>query len=233
MSALGIWLWSNPQSFGAPDSKDCAVQFAKLSILGAYVRFGSQPLRISSLVIYSTFLLPGFNPLLPVLSILYLYEYPFRVRLSRLLKTTARSGSHSHKLGDCPHESRWNGVRSVLPVFIGLAFLLAMNAILIADIELTLQRNRHIQTPGESEWGFGQTLAILVAVIPTLWDFSEALSRKRKEAQRAADDHLQGHINVSDLARIVEVIKAGADPNVRANGWCPALILWSVLTQTM
>jgi hypothetical protein len=44
------------------------------------------------------------------------------------------------------------------------------NDILLLDIELTLRRNKHDQSPEEDEWGFWQVLALLLLVIP-LRDF--------------------------------------------------------------
>ncbi|KAJ3538073.1 hypothetical protein NMY22_g5319 [Coprinellus aureogranulatus] len=64
MAALGIWLWSAPQTFGTSSDSTCYIQYAWLAILGGQVRFGSNALHIISAV-YNTFLLPGLKPAPP------------------------------------------------------------------------------------------------------------------------------------------------------------------------
>jgi hypothetical protein len=56
MSAVGIWLWSDPSKFGTPIPCD-----PSLAIAGGAVRFSSQAMHICSLLMYSLFLIPGVN----------------------------------------------------------------------------------------------------------------------------------------------------------------------------
>lgn len=56
MACVGIWLWSNPSSFGAP-----ALCNPSLAIVGGAVNFSSRALRIWSLLVYSLLLIPGVN----------------------------------------------------------------------------------------------------------------------------------------------------------------------------
>jgi hypothetical protein len=173
------------------------------------MRFDSQILRIASLVTYSLFLTPGFNIILPVLLILVLHEYTITPTIGTNLAGCARGG-------------RWQ--LRPWPMFSPLV-LLMISALIIACTEHTLWNNKQFQDKGESEWGFGQTLAIFVAVLPALRDLSEVVSKRQGEAQAVADVHLNESIGCSDILAIEEWINAGANPNVRTRGWWPSVCL--------
>jgi lipopolysaccharide export LptBFGC system permease protein LptF len=110
MAAVGIWLWSNPGSFGTADT--CVISEVSTVILGQSVPLGSRQLRTWSIAIYSLFLVPGFNLILPMGLFLCLFL-----------------GYQS-----CGHRK----TASIVPTVIGLAVLLAINIIFLIDIELTL-----------------------------------------------------------------------------------------------
>ncbi|KAJ3513639.1 hypothetical protein NMY22_g14979 [Coprinellus aureogranulatus] len=91
MAALGIWLWSKPQSFGKDEGSRCAFDVAELAILGIFVPFGKEGLRAFSLALYSLFLIPGFNLLLPVGAFLSIYCLASRRRPSPSDLPTSRA----------------------------------------------------------------------------------------------------------------------------------------------
>lgn len=95
-----------------------------------------------------------------------------------------------------------------------------MNAFLIADIELTLRQNKAMQSPGESEWGFGQTLAIFVAVLPAFGDLSGVISKRPGKEHERANSHLKVLIRDGTLDEVEKLIHAGANPNIRTHGQC-------------
>ncbi|KAJ7090618.1 ankyrin repeat-containing domain protein [Mycena epipterygia] len=161
MAALGIWLWSNPRSFGTASS--CAVDRAFIIIVGQRVPLGSPELREWSLVIYSLFLAPGLNLILPMALFLGLF-LGYQAWHKRL---------NADDQNDTP---------SVVPIFLGLGLLFAINVIFVADIELTLRQNRSLQTSAESAWTFGQILAILLLVLP-LRDLVESRDEKKRIRQ--------------------------------------------------
>lgn len=219
MAALGIWLWSKPQTFGKADST-CTIEFANLAILGARVPFGSNALRIFSLAFYSAFLLPGFNLFLPMLLFLSIFichhhyqpdEAPPTPVPSRLPSRFRRGTS----------ESKYPSTRtrrlhsSAFPVWVGLAFLLVINIVFIVDIELTLHRNRDLQAQGEAEWGFGQVLAVLLLFMP-LRDLVEMIVARRQKLITAHE--WREAILLRNTGKIHALVKAGVDPNVRAGG---------------
>ncbi|KAJ6530079.1 ankyrin repeat-containing domain protein [Mycena vulgaris] len=71
MAALGIWLWIDPASFGKANI--CAYEHGSTTILGNIVPLRSHRLRSWSLAIYSLFLLPGVNLMLPMGLFLWLF----------------------------------------------------------------------------------------------------------------------------------------------------------------
>jgi hypothetical protein len=168
-------------------------------MLGLDVPFGSQAYQIGSLFTYSLFLIPGFNLILPVLLILTFNE-------------VSTPGTRTNRL---PLGARW--ILRPVPSA-GSLYLLAATVSGIACTEATIKKNRTIQDPGDSEWGFGQTLAVFVAALPTLQDLSVVVSKKQGEAQVVADTRLKESIGGNDLAAIEKFIKAGANPNIRTHG---------------
>lgn len=130
MASLGIWLWSDPRSFGFSDAS-CAVDIAHLAVVGTHVPFGSNPLRTVSLAIYGLFLLPGFNLLLPMTIFLGLYLW-HQARLSEgeppPSVAQVMSGNSTPEVARTIHfffridNTYRSSVNSpVFPVFVGLA----------------------------------------------------------------------------------------------------------------
>jgi len=73
---------------------------------------------------------------------------------------------------------------------VGLVCLAIINIIFLIDIELTLSRNRQIQSREEDNWGFGQVLALLLLVVP-LRDFVTSINdvrRKQREKEQQANE---------------------------------------------
>jgi hypothetical protein len=142
MAVIGIWFWSSPARFGAvqrdPISPD-VLKCTSMSLLGNSINLSSSPLRVVSLAIYAFFVVPGLNLLVPAALFLALHIVYYHFR------------------------PRDNAKPSAVPVYIGLIFLLAVNIVFMADIETTIF---HHKLSGESQWTFGQTLAVLLLVLP-------------------------------------------------------------------
>jgi hypothetical protein len=193
MAGLGIWLWSNPRSFG---TGTCAIDQLSTVILGQSVPLGSRQLRSGSITMYSLFLAPGFNLILPM----------------GLFLTLFLSYQAFHKHGD-------RKTPSIVPTVFGLALLFVINVIFLVDIELTLRRNRLLVSSGESVWTFGQILAMLLLVLP-LRDLVETfLSRHEKRRIRDLTGFLQKDIRENATAeRILDLVEKGADVNTVVEG---------------
>ncbi|KAJ3518231.1 hypothetical protein NMY22_g13785 [Coprinellus aureogranulatus] len=230
MGALGLWLWSSPSTFGNSDpNSSCASEFANLAILGARVPFASNPLRIFSLVIYSLFVLPGFNLLLPMAAFLSVFVWHNSRRSREATLPISTSGPLPRFFG----RHRMRRLRaiyircmqsSILPVCIGLAFLFTVNVILIVDIELTLRRNRSLQATGEGEWGFGQVLAVLLLFMP-LRDLLEMVlaRRQRRQEMQIREHEWREALHLGDVDKIVSLVRTGVDPNDKAGDGRTAL----------
>lgn len=243
MAALGLWLWSNPRAFGTANS--CAIDSASTVILGNRVRLRSSTLRAWSIAIYSLFLAPGFNLILPMGLFLGMIIWAHRGGQNRdneapYLKLGApqsTSGSEVPTRG-APILSRaaWNAwytrLRSspgILAIFAGLFILFVINIIFMLDIELTLRQNRHLQDAGDSEsvWTFGQILAMILLVLPLRDVLRTLLARY---AQQREEEHILFLIHSRKVAweniiqgkvspkTIQDLFKNGVDVNQKIGG---------------
>ena len=109
-------------------------------------------------------------------------------------------------------------------LIVGLVCLAVINVIFLVDIELTLSRNKHIQSREADEWGFGQVLALLLLVVP-LRDFAKSIIDIQKRSRHAnrkfvkhlrdaiRDDTFEGH----DFQSWIE---QGANLNAQVEGIC-------------
>ncbi|KAG6875199.1 hypothetical protein C0992_004807 [Termitomyces sp. T32_za158] len=138
MAAIGIWFWSNPSTFGSPDS--CSLSEVTTFVLGVDVLLGSKTLRIWSLLVYSILLTPLLNLIIPV--------FFFATLLVFKSKGQRHFIEHSQAI-------------------MGLGVLGLIEATFLIDTEVTLAKNRHLVESGENDWTFGQTLAILVLLVPS------------------------------------------------------------------
>jgi hypothetical protein len=206
MASLGIWLWSNRSSFGI--ARTCPVS---TTILGQPVHLGSSQLRTWSIVIYSVFLAPGINLILPLglfLGLFLSYQAWHRRR-------------NPHPELNTP---------SIVPTVIGMVLLLTINVIFLVNIELTLRQNRELQSPGESLWTFGQILAILLLVLPLRDLVETVLSRHEKRRRKEHTELLRNAIKESATSETIRaIVKHGADVNVMVEGTRPILAITSIL----
>ncbi|KAJ7158144.1 hypothetical protein C8R46DRAFT_1003172, partial [Mycena filopes] len=123
MAAVGLWLWSHPAKFGTPID-GCV---PTLTIIGHSVPFSSKPLRIFSLAMYSLLAIPLINLLPPII---------FFLALHILYSWTGLRGLFRQRF-----EQRSREIHNAALV-LGLVILLAINLILLVDIEYTIRRNK-------------------------------------------------------------------------------------------
>jgi hypothetical protein len=254
MSAFGIWLWSNPGSFGT--SQPCT---ASTAILGRHIPLGSKGLRVVSLFMYSLFLTPGLNLVVPMVVFLGLYIWYQTLRKNRTRDLENPSQQESRHTAHFAQRSAaassgqpgavngsdsrlrstlkpikgtivrllaslkgWrhhlSAYPSILPIFIGLFMLIVINLIFIVDIELTLRANRSLQASDESEWGFGQILAMLLLVMP-LRDLLETIFERRENRWKKKNmEMLQNAIKNEEVANLENLITSAANVDVLVNG---------------
>ncbi|KAJ7664536.1 hypothetical protein DFH06DRAFT_1187984 [Mycena polygramma] len=242
MSVLGLWLWSKPLSFGtATDANASALSFSSTVILGKHVPLASSGLRIWSLLIYAVFLVPALNLIVPVVGLLLLmqtctachgrrrvnkFDPSWRGSLLSAPGAAAldrRAKLHSKAVRNLARRSLW-ALQAwynpfALPIVAAMLLLFATNIIFIVDTEAAFRRNRDLQTEGESDWTFGQTLAVLLLVLP-LRDLRVFGARQDVTASLRNALHWRAPTEI-----LWDLVRRGADVNVQAQG----MVLFSLL----
>ncbi|ESK84928.1 multiple ankyrin repeats single kh domain, partial [Moniliophthora roreri MCA 2997] len=104
-----------------------------------------------------------------------------------------------------------------MPIVISMVILLVINIIFLVDIELTLQQNQHLQEDSdESNWSFGQILALLLLVVP-LRDLLEAILARREKRRIKEDTILfENAILAEEMGVIRDLVQKGVNVNVEA-----------------
>ena len=154
MSAVGIWLWSKPAAFG--DSQACSLS-ASVIILGKGVPLGSKGLQDWSIFIYTLLLVPGFNLVIPIT----IFMVPYLL--------------YNHTAWESPSTEM-----SITPITGGLTLLAVLDIVFLVNTELGIQINAPLRQSGDSAWTFGQTLALLLLLVP-LRDLVETLLERRQK----------------------------------------------------
>jgi hypothetical protein len=191
MAAVGIWLWSNPSHFGL--SPPCAVS-TSLVVIGRSIPLTSKGLQAWSIMVYSLLLIPVLNLIIPIV----VFVGPFLVY---------------HRLN-----SRSSGFgRSISPIAAGFTVLLSINIILLADTEAAIGRNSSFLEHGDTAWTFGQTLALLLLLVPVR-DLVETFLERRPK--RLGKKLLEGA--GSGKRDVVEyVLELGANPEIKGKQYSP------------
>jgi hypothetical protein len=175
-----------------------------MSLMGHDIRLSSPVLQAWSLIIYSLFLVPGLNLVLPGVVFLALYIYLHRRHISR----------------SYPWPPGWHA--TALLVVPGLLFLLLINIFFVINTELTIHRGVKQQQPGESQWTFGQTLALLLLSLP-IRDTALLEFYRRDSARRNTSEFLRG-VELGDVhavARLVGVQEVNVNVEATTGTYCP------------
>jgi hypothetical protein len=189
MAVVGVWLWSSPARFETSQpalTSPYPLGCTSMSLMGHDLHLSSPILQAWSLIIYIFFLIPGLNLVLPAVFFLALYIH-----------------LHRRRLFQSPDQRR----AKALLVVPGLVILLSINIIFMADTELTIKRGAKFQQPGESQWTFGQTLALLLLSLPirdtALLEFYRRGYMRRMHLLRS--EFLQG-IEVGDVDIVARLV---------------------------
>ncbi|KAJ3574991.1 hypothetical protein NP233_g1397 [Leucocoprinus birnbaumii] len=159
MAILGIWLWSQPDDFGDTTSVTCP---DRPSVLGPNIQIISVPYRLWSLVIYGLILPPGLNMILPASFFLLLYH-----ACQKLVDLTRRRANPTIEA-------------MTLSIALGLITLFLIDACFVALTEAQIRFNAALVEPGDTDWTFGQILAILLLFVP-LHDLVDTLLEKNSK----------------------------------------------------
>lgn len=122
--------------------------------------------------------------------------------------------------GGQKEDTRRKNLKRAIPALVGLGILLAIDVVLIVDIELTLHINQALQASrDESQWGFGQILAMVLLAGPIWQCFTmparRQISHKREEH---LDSLMRWAVEAKDIERIGHCVGLGADVNVAGKG---------------
>jgi hypothetical protein len=199
MAAFGLWVWSSPYMFEKSQPHLLEVLDSLLpvkctytSVLSKKIPMMSQGLRLSSLIMYGIFLIPGLNLLIPALVFLALF-----ILYHRSWNLWCKN-SHSTRLDQSNP--------STVPILVGLLLLLGINIIFLIDIETTIHEVVN-QRPDESQWSFGQTLALLLLSLP-IRDLFEFLLEVRALRRREKDTgEYKLALDAGDLPKMKKLAK--------------------------
>jgi len=188
MAALGLWLWANPDKFGSI-SPPCLMSTSVL-VIGNKIPLANSGLRDWSMLIYSILAVPAFNLIIPMASIVTVH----------VLYTS--------------HHAKPPRTQNHIPTVIGLVMLAIINIVFIADIEVMLSVNKPLQQGGDLDWTFGQTLALLLLLVPIRDSVETFLMRREKRRQNEHTDSLRNAVEMEEIGVIQGLIEKGADVNV-------------------
>jgi len=128
---------------------------------------------------------------------------------------------------------------------VGIVLIFFINGTFVSDIELTLSRNKRIQSHQEGQWGFGQVLALLLLVIPlrdfvtSIYDIRKKIREKqehddgkKREVQGQFENFLRTAIQAHTFDGFRALIEGGACPNTKLNGQHPYIEMKLTLTNS-
>ena len=171
MGSFGIWLWQDIDTFGVP--LECT-PYTFTVIFGYNVSAMNKSLRAVSLALYWITAIPIVNILgdaLAVNALGIIFFYLFKPLIHRYLnrRHPTNSNTNNDAVEATPkHEpSLWSCSRNIRRLFY-ILFVLFLDVLFAVDTELKIRRSRSFVQSGESQWTFGQTLAVIVTIIPVL-----------------------------------------------------------------
>jgi hypothetical protein len=141
------------------------------------VNSGSEGLRGRSLLVYSLLLPPVLNLLVPI----GLFSLPIWVC------THFVPVAFVHELG-------------IRLTRVGLAILAIINVILIADTEAIISKNQPFIAGSNANWTFGQTLAILLLLMP-IRDIRQTLLKQRSGRLELGEAPTRAGLNLEDASK--------------------------------
>lgn len=163
MATFGVWLWSLLDSFGSADPQRCRPEQSSIVILNNNIPLTSNALRACSTILYSLFLLPGLNLILPMVVFLGIFigYHTLRNRWYPNHRRPGASGSGSDTTAGSSMNflarniflattafrtwyNRLPAFLSIIPILLGLLFLFVINIVLLVDTERTLGHNQDV-----------------------------------------------------------------------------------------
>lgn len=196
MSALGLMLWIKGAKFGSqPDCNNHTIHV----LFGHSIPLTNKRLKILSLIIYGIAAIPMFNAiifnivLMFVAGILYVV-----VRFTALPFDCCLGGVISEKLDIMERR-----VQSSFTLVVGIL----LNIVFIVDNEHMIRRSAALVQPGESDWTFGQTLALVLLALPgieiykalrvSVWGEGTHTVEKPAEMQERVPEDIEANVETA------------------------------------
>jgi hypothetical protein len=162
MGIFGIWLWAKIDVFGS-HPKCTPATF--LTIFGHDIAVTNGRLRRGSIAIYSMAVIPFWNVVI----------IPFAATLVLVFLTLVFVFLH------LPDD--W----SRFTLLGGVIFMVLLEVVFVVDMELMISRSSTMVKEGESQWTFGQTLAILMIALPLI-EVGKAAFKSCRGGRISSDD---------------------------------------------
>ena len=141
MGAFGIWFWATIDSFG--DQPECTPATFS-TIFGVDVPVTQNSFRCGSIILYSLVVVPFLNFIILAGAVV----------IGILL------------FAHCVCIPRRPGNRKAFVLIGGILVMVLLEVIFITDTELLMSRSSKLVKQGESDWSFGQTLALISLLLP-------------------------------------------------------------------
>lgn len=215
-AALGLWTWavSHPDQFNCPQTY--------YSILGQPIQATTRALRIASLTVYSLIAFPGFNLIIALFVLLIPFSFLFLKGLlllvflfegvARALHVPIRWRSDTQfcdsSISRSIQAAKAFTKRPSTIAFTSVLFVLTCQIILVIDIEKMVKRNHGIVGKAEDQWTFGQTLAIVLLVLPIVETFKQCRDWYKETRQQR---NVSGQANVETGDRSEEHLAPSVD----------------------
>jgi hypothetical protein len=260
MSIIGLWLWASPVLFEANQeartngkaffpSESLPVKCTRTALLGFDVPILSSMLRYASLVMYGFFLTPGLNMLIPAIFFLVVFVGSHHRRLDKAYALLSRfwrrictnllaipvSAKDPHE--QLPEPETSDEKPNLTAIWVGLIILVVVNIVFMSDIETTIhhaqQHDRLLY--GESDWTFGQTLALILLVLPLrdVIDYGAIQEQIRHDRARRATKALKQAVLDGNSRLAYRAAKYADNVFISASGTCLLLIYCGHFTNFM
>jgi hypothetical protein len=207
--SFGVWVWREVDKFG--DSPECTPYLFTV-FFGHDVSVLAKPLRRVYLIVFWVTAIPIVNilmvaivtsigamvALLCLVSPLILLAYILDRCLSRHSKKSHANDANAVQgipITLTKHGLSLRGWVAKRVIRVGLpylCFVAFIDVFFTIDTELLVRRNQQFVQPGESQWTFGQTLAVIVAITP-LWEARKCL--KQMKSARCVSSFLEAPMN--------------------------------------
>ncbi|KAF9257341.1 hypothetical protein L218DRAFT_1080973 [Marasmius fiardii PR-910] len=221
MGILGIWHWTvlrisglNPS--GSLPPSEC---FEKINTTYLFMNFPitNPTIRTLSLIFYSFMVIPIINieiSVMLVYAISWLIIFPTRTAFRRL-PPSGRTWLYS-LFAVLIHPRDSNGILEPrLKCIVPVVFPLMIAVHTVIDTELMLKKNTPLIGPGESQWTFGQVLALMLVILPliqVLTMFAKGTPLGRRLWRWATNGHTSAGRKNRDFHWLVRRILAPSEP---------------------